>query len=286
MKIFTSIGEMQKEANRLRRGGVRLGCVPTMGFLHEGHLSLIRTARRHCDTVIVTLFVNPTQFAPHEDFSQYPRDMARDIDLLKQEGADYLFAPEADAMYPEGNTSTVAVGGITQVLEGASRPTHFQGVTTVVAKLMNITKPDVMVLGQKDAQQVAVLRSMARDLNFDTRILVSPIVREPGGLALSSRNTYLSDEDRAEALALYRSLQTAKQLYDSGVRDPGTIQHAVEAEITRSGAVSLDYAAVVDAETLSKPDRLPDDKQTLVAVAARVGKVRLIDNILLGSEAN
>ncbi len=285
MNIITSIRAMQQEADRLRSEGIRIACVPTMGYLHEGHLSLVRTARMHADIVIVTIFVNPTQFAPNEDFSRYPRDLSRDIELLKKEGTEYVFAPSNEEVYPAAHSTVVRVDGITSTLEGASRPTHFQGVTTVVAKLLNITKPHVMVLGQKDAQQIAVLKRMSADLNFDAKIVVSPTVREAGGLALSSRNTYLSEQERVEALAISRSLFLAKQMFESGVRDTETLRTAVESEITKTGALTLDYAAVVDPDTFSAPADNDTMNRLLIAVAARIGNVRLIDNILLGSEA-
>jgi pantoate--beta-alanine ligase len=286
MKIISTIAAMQREADVLRNQGLRIACVPTMGFLHQGHLSLVETAKQHSDRVITTIFVNPTQFGPNEDFDRYPRDFDKDVELLTKAGSDILFSPTADEMYPPDSASSIDVTGITSLLEGATRPEHFKGVTTVVGKLLNISKPHVMVLGQKDAQQVAVIKRMVQNLNFDTEIIVSPTVRDADGLALSSRNTYLSDDERREALVLSRALGIAQQLYDSGVREADSLQQAVASEITDNSSMELDYAVVVNPVSLLAPTGPLNDTKVLVAVAARIGSVRLIDNIYLGSEAN
>lgn len=274
---------MQREADRHRAAGESIGFVPTMGYLHEGHLDLLRLARRRCDVTVCSIFVNPTQFGKDEDLDRYPRDFDRDCSLLEREGCDIVFAPGVEDMYPAGGATWVEVQGLTDVLEGAFRPTHFRGVTTVVAKLFHAVRPHIAVFGQKDAQQVAVIRHMTRDLRFGVDIAVAPIRREKDGLAMSSRNTYLNTNERKEALALYRSLQTAEQLYSGGERRPEFIQRAVEEEILRSGAMELDYAAVVHPDSM-KPHEGAIDGPALVAVAARMGSTRLIDNTVLGEE--
>lgn len=283
MQTMVSIPEMRRCARGHREAGNRIGFVPTMGFLHEGHLQLVRRARALADITVVSIYVNPTQFGAGEDLDRYPRDLARDAALLEAEGADVLFTPVTGDLYPEGFSTYITVQGLSTVLEGAFRPTHFRGVTTIVAKLLNIVQPHIAVFGQKDAQQAIILRRMASDLDFDTDLVIEPTVREPDGLAMSSRNTYLSPSDRVEALAISRALGVARDLHHGGETRPETIRQAVEAEIGRSGALSLDYAAVVDAETLAAVDRIDPMKPVLVAVAARVGRTRLIDNIMLGT---
>ncbi|HET7152280.1 MAG TPA: pantoate--beta-alanine ligase, partial [Candidatus Kapabacteria bacterium] len=233
MTIITSIREMQEHSAAARLSQKRIGVVPTMGYLHEGHLSLVRAAKATCDLVIMTIFVNPTQFAPNEDLARYPRDFTRDTELAAGSGVDVIFAPTADEMYPPGYDVYIALEKLGTVLEGEFRPTHFRGVLTVVAKLFNITQPNVAVFGQKDAQQAVVIRRMARDLNFDIDIVIAPIVREPDGLAMSSRNVYLSPTERVQALALSRSLKLAEEMIANGERDAKKILNSLSAHITR-----------------------------------------------------
>jgi pantoate--beta-alanine ligase len=256
-----------------------LGLVPTMGYLHEGHLSLVRASVRDNDHTAVTIFVNPAQFGPSEDLARYPRDEARDLALLDAEGVEAVFAPSVGEVYPNGFSTYVTVEGLTERMEGASRPTHFRGVTTVVAKLLNIARADRAYFGQKDAQQLAVVRRMARDLNIETEIVGMPIVREPDGLALSSRNVYLSPDERAAALVLSRALRHAEELHAAGDRDASAIRAAVEQIIRGEPLAALDYVAVVDAESLAAISRI--ERPTLVAVAARFGATRLIDNTVV-----
>jgi pantoate--beta-alanine ligase len=257
-----------------------LALIPTMGALHLGHLSLVRAARRACSTVAVSIFVNPTQFAPMEDLSRYPRTFEADCALLRQEGVDFLFAPTVDEMYPTANDGTfLDVPGISTRLDGASRPGHFRGVCTVVAKLFHIVQPDVAFFGQKDAAQVAVLRAMVRDFNLCVDLRVCPIVRDVDGLALSSRNRFLSPAERQSALALFRALHNAQALADSGTAQAESILNALARSINGPG-LRIDYLAVVDPDTLLPVDSLVP--RALIAVAAWVGTTRLIDNILIG----
>jgi pantoate--beta-alanine ligase len=256
-----------------------VGLVPTMGFLHDGHLSLVRASRGADDHVIASIFVNPTQFAPNEDLARYPRDEARDLALLEAEGVDAVFAPDAAEIYPEGYATYVQVEGLTSRLEGASRPAHFRGVTTVVAKLLNIVRPDRAYFGQKDAQQLAVIRRMARDLDMDVEIIGRPIVREADGLAMSSRNVYLEGEDRTAALVLNRAISLAAVLFDDAVRDARVIRDAMERLITAEPRAAIDYVSVADAETLEEIDTI--DRPALASLAVRIGGTRLIDNVVL-----
>lgn len=252
-----------------------------MGYLHDGHLSLVRIAReRGCDAVAATIFVNPVQFGPGEDFERYPRDEARDLALLSREGVDAVFVPAAGEMYPPGYQTFVEVTGVSQGLCGASRPGHFRGVATVVTKLFNICRPHVAVFGEKDFQQLAVIRAMARDLDFDIEIVGAPIVREPDGLAMSSRNAYLSGEDRAAAVCLFRGLCRAREMFEAGVRDPAELAAAVKAVIAAEPRAALDYVEARDPLTL-EPAWAPCERVTIL-VAARVGPARLIDNMTLG----
>lgn len=250
-----------------------------MGYLHEGHLSLVREARRRDDRVVATIFVNPTQFAPNEDLARYPRDEARDLALLEAEAVDAVFAPTVDEMYTEGFSTFVTVEGITQRLEGASRPTHFRGVTTVVLKLFNIVQPDRAYFGQKDAQQLVVIRRMARDLDVPVEIVGMPIVREADGLAMSSRNAYLTPEERAAAPVLSRALAQAAQMVARGVRDANEIRGCVEATIRAEPLAAIDYVSVADAGTLEELERI--DGPALLSLAVRFGATRLIDNTVL-----
>ncbi len=278
MTICKTAAEVR--AHRRARGqGSSLGFVPTMGALHEGHLSLVRAAREHCDTVAVSVFVNPAQFAPHEDLDQYPRPLERDRELLSQEGVDLLFVPATEEMYPPGSSTWVQVDGLGDKLCGQSRPGHFRGVTTVVAKLLHIVQPDCAFFGQKDAAQVAIIRRMVRDLHLPVEILVCPIVREADGLAMSSRNAYLDRQQRHSALALYRSLLRVQQDFSAGERNAARLIGAGRGTFSAEPSVRLDYFAIVDPETL---DPLAEvDQPALVAVAALVGTTRLIDNLEL-----
>ncbi len=253
--------------------------VPTMGALHEGHLSLIRAARSACDFVITTIFVNPTQFGPDEDFKQYPRDLNADLELCRTAGADLVFTPSVSDMYPADSQTTVEVTAITRLLEGASRPDHFAGVTTVVAKLLNITQPDRAYFGQKDYQQQLVIRRMVQDLNWPVEIVTCPIVREPDGLALSSRNRYLTAVEREQALILNQTLVRAEQQAATGQASPATIQAGMTSRLQDAVGVELDYAVVADPDTL---EPAKDQAEKAVALlAARVGRTRLIDNRIL-----
>ena len=276
---------MQTAAEKLRVQGKTIGVVPTMGFLHEGHLSLIRIAKQHADVVITTIFVNPTQFAPTEDFAKYPRDLQRDTRLAASAGSDVLFVPETREMYPDGYVTYVGVEQLTSVLEGKMRPTHFRGVTTVVAKLFNITKPHVAVFGQKDAQQAVVIKQMAHDLNFDVRIIVAPIVREPDGLAMSSRNVYLSPSDRAQSLVLSRSLRHAEEMIAGGERNTETIRAAMLKLISAQPSAAVDYVSLADPGTLQEQQNLAPGETVLVSLAVRFGATRLIDNSLITAPA-
>ncbi len=264
---------------RKRQGTKRLGLVPTMGALHEGHLSLVREAKAKSDAVAVSIFVNPTQFGPKEDFGKYPRTFERDCDLLRQEGVDLLFAPSPEEMYPPGATTWVHVEGLSDKLCGRSRPGHFRGVTTVVSQLFHIVEPDLALFGQKDAAQLAIIRRMVRDLHMPVEIVACPIVREPDGLAMSSRNAYLDPQQRKSALVLHRSLERARQMVARGTRDSTELIAAAKEIFREEPSVRLDYFELVDPNNLEPLAKL--DKSALVAVAAFVGATRLIDNIIL-----
>jgi len=257
-----------------------VGLVPTMGFLHEGHLSLVRAAREHNARVVVSIFVNPTQFAPTEDLSQYPRDETRDLTLLEAAGVDVVFAPTNEAMYPAGYATYVAVEELTQRLEGASRPTHFRGVTTVVLKLLNIVRPERAYFGQKDAQQLTVIRRMVRDLDLPIEVVGLPIVREPDGLAMSSRNVYVTLEQRPAALVLSQALRFAAECYAEGERDAAVIRARMQALIAAQPLAAVDYVSIAAADTLDEVTII--DAPVLVSLAARFGTTRLIDNVTLG----
>ena len=279
MRIVTGVREMQRVCRELRLGGAAVGFVPTMGALHAGHLSLVRRARAECDVVAVSIFVNPTQFAPGEDLAKYPRTFGEDCALLEAEGVEVLFAPEAGEMYPAGAATTVTVSEIGDRLDGASRPGHFTGVATVVAKLLHVVGPARAYFGQKDAAQLAVLRRMVRDLNFDVELMACEIVRDADGLALSSRNKYLGEVERRRALVLRRSLLTMEQMIAGGERASAALVRAGLQVLNMEDGVRVDYLSVVDEETL-KPV-VTADAGTLVAVAAWVGETRLIDNFLV-----
>ncbi len=279
MKEITGVRPMRLWSRNTKARGKTIALVPTMGFLHEGHLSLVRRARREADAVVISIFVNPLQFGPREDLSTYPRDIRRDRDLARSEGCDVLFVPTVRQMYPDGFSTRVSVERLDAILCGASRPGHFTGVCTVVLKLVNTVEPDAVVLGQKDAQQAVILKRMLRDLNVDVRVIVGPTLRERDGLALSSRNRYLSPRDRENALAISRSLFAARELIRDGERDADRISRKIRTTLSCSGISRIDYVAVVDARELVPLSTLRGD--VLIAVAVRVGKARLIDNIRL-----
>jgi pantoate--beta-alanine ligase len=283
MEVIEGVEEVQRRCEELRLAGKILALVPTMGFFHEGHLELMRVAKRHADVVIISIFVNPTQFGPSEDFSAYPRDMEGDLTKAKRVGVDIAFTPTVGEMYPEGSQTSVAVAGLTEHLCGLSRPGHFHGVTTVVAKLFNITKPHIAVFGQKDYQQLTVITKMVKDLNMDIRIVGVPTYREPDGLAMSSRNTYLSAVERKSALSLKRSLDLGSEMYEKGERDASKIKSAVEKLILSHPDTTIDYVALCDPVTLDGLEILRGE--ALLALAVRVGKTRLIDNCLLGKQS-
>ena len=281
MEIINRRQRMSSVARKVRREQDRsIGLVPTMGALHDGHLSLVREARRMCDVVVVSIFVNPTQFAPGEDFEHYPRDLTKDTTILADYNVDYIFAPPPEEVYPKGFATYVTVDGLSDQLEGAARPGHFRGVATVLTVLFNIIRPDFAYFGQKDAQQTLVVRRLVRDLAFETEIVVLPTVREESGLALSSRNAYLSGEERRAATIIYRALSRAEAAYLSGERSGRKLAEGVRAEIDSESRARLEYVSVTDADTLERLDKL-DDRPVLVAVAARIGQTRLIDNIVL-----
>jgi pantoate--beta-alanine ligase len=284
VRTVTTIRGLREALAPERAAGRSIGLVPTMGWFHEGHLSLVRRARDACDVVVVSLFVNPTQFSPTEDLDAYPRDDARDRALAEAEGVDLLFAPPVQEVYPEGFDTTVTVGGLTSVLDGdpARRgPRHFAGVATVVTKLFNMVAPDVAYFGQKDAQQALIVRKLARDLDIPVRIEVCPIVRAPDGLALSSRNAYLSGDERERALALSRALRAAERAVAGGASEAGAVLAAARAELDEAG-IEPEYLELRSTQDLSEVERV--NGATLLAVAARVGRARLIDNAVLGGD--
>ncbi len=281
MEIINRRQRMSSVARKIRREQDRtVGLVPTMGALHEGHLSLVREARRMCDVVVVSVFVNPTQFGPGEDFEHYPRDLTKDTALLTDYNVDYIFAPPVEEIYPKGFSTYVTVEGISEQLEGASRPGHFRGVATVVTILLNTIRPDFAFFGQKDAQQALVIRRLVKDLAFDTEIVILPIVREDSGLAISSRNLYLTPDEQKSATILHKALVQAKQAFKDGERNASRITDLIRQTVESEPRARLDYVSIADAETLEKLDRV-DDRPTLIALAAYVGKTRLIDNTIL-----
>lgn len=283
MKISATIAEARAASRSAHVSGHRLGLVPTMGALHEGHLSLVRAAKAQCDAVAVSLFVNPTQFSPTEDLSKYPRQFDRDMELLEKERVDILFAPSVEEIYPSALTSAngatwVTVEGLSEKLDGRTRPGHFRGVTTIVAKLFHIVEPDAAFFGQKDAAQLAIIRRMVRDLNFPIEIVACPIVRDPDGLAMSSRNAYLNGDERARALVLHRALEQAHQKFVAGERIAAQLISAAKDVFAGQPDVVLDYCEIVDPDTLEPVE--PVSRKSLMAVAAYVGKTRLIDNLI------
>lgn len=279
MTIVTTIREMKAALRPLKRDGRTIGFVPTMGFLHDGHLGLVRACRNATDITVVSIFVNPLQFGPREDFKEYPRDPERDLRLLEGEGVDFVFQPEASEMYPPGFRTAVEVSGLQDVLCGRSRPGHFRGVATVVLKLFNIVQPDVAFFGQKDAQQAVILQRMVEDMNLDIDVRVLPIVREPDGLAMSSRNVYLSRDERRAALVLFRSLEEARRMFAGGERRAGVIIARIKEIIGAEPLARLDYAEIVDRKNLEPVDLITRD--ALVALAVYIGRTRLIDNTIL-----
>lgn len=266
---------------RQARAGLKspVGLVPTMGFLHAGHLSLVDLARRECAAVVVSIFVNPTQFGPKEDLESYPRDLPADLNMLEKAGVDLVWLPTAEAMYPPDFQTWVEVEELTQVLEGAQRPGHFRGVSTVVAKLFNAVQPDKAYFGQKDAQQVAVIRQMARDLNFPVEVIVGPTVREADGLAMSSRNSYLDEAQRRAASVLYRALTAAKEAYEGGERSGERLRELMEQTIAAEPLAEMQYVSCADRQTLRELDQVTDG--ALLSMAVYVGRTRLIDNMVL-----
>lgn len=282
LKVIESVKAMQSHCERLRLAGKKISFVPTMGYFHEGHLSLMKEARRTADHVVVSIYVNPTQFGPKEDFSKYPRDFDRDAAMAKSVGVDVIFFPPNSEMYPEGYQTYVNVEKVTQNLCGLSRPGHFRGVTTVCCKLFNIVKPHSAVFGRKDYQQLAAIRRMVADLNMDLEIVGMPTFREPDGLAMSSRNVYLNKEERASALTLVSSLKTAQKLYAEGERNAVKIIRQAEKLITSAPFTAIDYIKICDAATLE--DVLEIKGEAVMALAVKVGKTRLIDNSVLGDK--
>jgi pantoate--beta-alanine ligase len=283
MKICATISEARAACRDARAGRKRLGLVPTMGALHEGHLSLVRAAKG-CDAVAVSIFVNPTQFGPTEDLSKYPRQFDRDCQLLEKEGIEILFAPSVDEIYPQNQATWVVVEGLSEKLDGRSRPGHFRGVTTIVAKLFHIIEPDAAFFGQKDAAQLALIRRMVQDLNFRIEVVACPIVRESDGLAMSSRNAYLNREERGRALVLQRSLQQVQQEFQKGERIAARLIATAKKVFAREPQVVLDYFEIVDPDTLDPVERI--SQKTLVAVAAYAGTTRLIDNTVLNPNSS
>jgi pantoate--beta-alanine ligase len=279
MKIINSAKEIQKYCNFLRTEGKTIGFVPTMGAFHEGHLSLMRQARKDNDVVVTSIFVNPTQFGPNEDYEAYPRDLDSDSKMASEVGVDVIFAPSTRDMYPKGYATFVHVEGITEKMCGASRPGHFRGVTTVVTKLFNLVKPHKAYFGQKDAQQCAVIKRMSEDMNFDIEIIIMPTVREADGLAMSSRNKYLNPEERKSALILINSLSLAEKLIKSGEVSASTLYQEMLSLINNEPLAKIDYISIVDAETLEARETIKG--KILIALAVYIGKTRLIDNVII-----
>src|SRR5579871_4550789 len=278
MQIISTIAEFRRAHHALSG---TLGLVPTMGYLHDGHLTLVREAAAQNDHVAVSIFVNPAQFGPNEDFANYPRDMEHDLAILREAGVELIFSPSVQEMYPEGFQTYVEVMGVSQGLEGERRPGHFRGVATVVAKLFNVIQPNRAYFGQKDAQQVAVIRRMVADLAMPLDLVIVPTVRAPDGLALSSRNSYLTSEQRLVAPVLYRALMAAKSRYDAGVRAPDELRAAARDVLAAEPLAQIDYVSVADAETLAEL-QAPTHRPILLSMAVRIGRTRLIDNMVLG----
>ena len=279
MQIITAISEMQSLSDGFRKQGRTIGFVPTMGFLHAGHMSLMQRARQECDVVVASIFVNPIQFGPNEDFDRYPRDEAGDRATCETAGVDVLFMPTASAMYPGSPSVFVIVEGISDILEGAIRPGHYRGVATVVTKLFHLVKPHKAFFGQKDYQQCAVIRRMVKGLDMDVDVVVLPTVREQDGLAMSSRNSYLSADERRTAAVIYRALSAAEQLAKTGTRQPVALKDKIQAVVREEKGIEIDYLEIVDPESLAPLASAQDSMVLLIAV--RIGRTRLIDNLLL-----
>lgn len=272
---------MQKFSSSALKEGKTIGFVPTMGYLHEGHLSLVKKSKSICNLTVVSIFINPTQFGVNEDLSRYPRDLERDKKMLNNLGIDALFFPREEEIYPEDFQTYIVPGELSHFFEGASRPGHFKGVATVVAMLFNCVKPNYAIFGQKDAQQAAIIKRMTKDLKFSVKIIVEPTVREPDGLAMSSRNSYLSPKERKDSLVLFKSLKIAEEMIKSGVINVGAIIHEMKKEIDSADTSELDYIAVVDYDTLKPINVLEKDNEYLVLIACKIGQTRLIDNIIV-----
>jgi pantoate--beta-alanine ligase len=282
MEVITSIEEIQEIALRLEKEGKKIGFVPTMGYLHDGHLSLIDLIRERSDILILSIFVNPTQFAAGEDLEKYPRDMERDLALCRERKVDYIFAPQTDDIYPEGASTYVSEEGVSQGLCGETRPTHFKGVTTICAKLFNLVRPAYVALGQKDAQQVVVLKRMIRDLHFPIEVVIGPTLREPDGLAMSSRNSYLNDRQRQDALLIHQALLAGKRLVDEkGIRNVDRVKAELMTVLRSGSFVRINYAEVVDRENM-KPEKEIERGRSMLVIAVWVDNIRLIDNMSLG----
>ncbi|MFA5863239.1 MAG: pantoate--beta-alanine ligase [Phycisphaerae bacterium] len=284
MLTLKKIDDVRRSLKIIRERKTCIGFVPTMGALHEGHLELIRRAKRECGFVVVSIFVNPTQFGQGEDFQKYPRSIEEDLDKCRQAGVDLVFNPEREEMYPEHSLTTVQVAKFTDKLCGEFRPGHFTGVTTVVTKLFNIVMPDIAYFGQKDAQQALVIRRMIQDLNFPVELRICPTVRSESGLALSSRNRYLSESELRQAACLYQSLQSAKRLINQGNKDGSAIMQSMRKQIELAGPCQIQYIGIVDMNTFDELAKI--DRPVLIALAVRIGPARLIDNIILDSEGN
>ncbi len=279
MEVAKTIESVRSLVRAARSAGKKIGFVPTMGALHIAHISLIEAAIKECDFVVVSIFVNPTQFVPGEDFEKYPRPLEADLKICEKAGVDVVFAPTPEQMYPSENITWVNVGKLTETLCGRSRPGHFRGVTTVCAKLFNIVAPDIAFFGQKDAQQAVVIRRMVADLNMPLKIVVCPTVREPNGLAVSSRNQYLTDQQKQDATSIYRSLQKCEEMIKAGTKDAGIIINEMQKVLKQVPSIEIEYVSIVNAETLQSIDRITG--KVLAAVAVRIGPARLIDNILV-----
>ena len=282
MEVINSIQEIQQLALRFEKEGKKIGFVPTMGYLHDGHLSLVDLIRERSDILIVSIFVNPTQFGVGEDLDKYPRDMERDLTLCRERKVDYIFATQTDEIYPEGASTYVSEEGVSQGLCGEARPTHFKGVTTICAKLFNLVRPAYVALGQKDAQQVVVLKRMIRDLHFPIELVIGPTLREPDGLAMSSRNSYLNDRQREDALLIYQALQAGKQLvYEKGIRNVDRVKAELMTTLRSGSFIRINYAEVVDREDM-QPEKEIELGRSILVIAVWVDNIRLIDNMLLG----
>ncbi len=279
IEIISDIKKMREWSDNVRLKEQRIGFVPTMGFLHEGHLSLIREAQRYSEKVVLSIFVNPTQFGPSEDFSKYPRNLQRDLEMVEKENVNIVFTPGHEKLYPKGYQTYVQLESLPNHLCGISRPTHFRGVATIVTKLFNIVNPHIAVFGQKDYQQVAVIKQMVEDLNFDIKIIASPTIRESDGLAMSSRNTYLSPEQRLSSTSLYQSLKKTQALIKEGIKDVNTLIDNAKKIILNFSETSIDYIKICDIQTLE--DMININQPVLMALAVKVGKTRLIDNMVL-----